>query len=77
MVGRPRKNDEDKAKPTDILICQICGSKYQRSCKSKHNKNRVHQAYIDFNNRMNRVIHDKVSSPDFIREMALEMKNKI
>jgi len=73
MAGRPRKNDEDKAKPTDILTCKTCGGTYQRSCKSKHNKTRVHMAYADINDRMKHIISDKLKQPEFIRQMATEM----
>lgn len=43
-VGRPKVSDKDRKKPTDIIKCDICEGKFQRSCKSRHNKTKIHLA---------------------------------
>jgi len=56
QIGRPRKKEEDKAKPNDRLICDICGGKFIRSHRSRHNQNKVHQAYANIHNKLYKVI---------------------
>ena len=41
--------------PTDKLICQICGGKYTRSCKSKHDNSNRHATGV-------REIHESIRS---------------
>lgn len=55
-IGRPRKEDEDKAKPNDILICNICGRTFIRSARSRHRKTKIHQAYEGINTKLAKVI---------------------
>lgn len=58
-TGRPRKNEEDKAKPTDRLICEVCGGEFTRYNRSAHNKTRVHQAYASMNKKLREFLIDK------------------
>lgn len=51
-LGRPRKREEDKAKPGDIIICDVCGNKFIRSHRSSHKKTKVHQAYENMNRKL-------------------------
>jgi hypothetical protein len=57
-IGRPRKNSEEKAKPNDRIICDICGGKFYRRHKSSHNKTKVHQAYESMNRKLSKVLLD-------------------
>lgn len=56
QVGRPRKNEDEKAKYNDRIICDICGEKFTRSHRSRHNQNKVHQAYANIHNKLYKVI---------------------
>jgi len=56
--GRPKKKEEDKAKPGDRIICDICGEKFIRSHRSRHNQNKVHQVYAKIHNKLYKVIVD-------------------
>jgi hypothetical protein len=47
--GRPKKLEEDKAKPNDKVKCDICGKVFSRSIRSVHNKSQVHQAHLKAN----------------------------
>ena len=41
-MGRPRKDENDKADPNQRLVCEICSLEYTRSNKSKHLKSKYH-----------------------------------
>jgi hypothetical protein len=43
--GRPSKSDEEKAKPTDKVVCKICGKTFVRSNRSRHNDTNHHKIY--------------------------------
>lgn len=55
-VGRPRKKEKDKAKPSDRLICDICNEKFTRSHRWSHNQTKVHQAYMKMNDKMKKIL---------------------
>lgn len=58
QIGRPRKKEEEKAKPNDRLICDVCGEKFIRSHRTRHNQNKVHQAYAKMNKKISKVLLD-------------------
>ena len=51
-VGRPKKNDDEKLKPTDKVICDICGGQFIRSNRTNHKKTKVCQAYFGMNEKL-------------------------
>jgi len=57
-LGRPRKEEHDKAKPNDRLICNVCGMKFIRSARSGHKKTKVHQIYENMSRKLNRTFLD-------------------
>lgn len=57
-IGRPKMKEEDKAKPGDRLVCDVCGEKFIRSHRTRHNQNKVHQAYANIHNKLYKVIVD-------------------
>lgn len=71
-VGRPRVAEEDKCKPNDRLVCPICNEVYIRACKSRHNKTKVHQAYLKMHDRANQVIRDELQ-PAIMKRVAAKM----
>ncbi|AEY99244.1 zinc finger C2H2-type domain-containing protein [Megavirus courdo7] len=58
-IGRPRKKPEDKAKPNDKLICNICGGGYTRANISKHKKTQKHQIFEQMNDKVRKSIIGK------------------
>lgn len=57
-IGRPRKREEDKARPHDRLICNVCGGKFTRCHRTAHNKTKVHQAYEKMNDKLRKALID-------------------
>lgn len=57
-VGRPRKLQNEKAKPNDKITCDICGSVFSRSARSRHNKTRIHQASLKAINHIKKNLLD-------------------
>jgi hypothetical protein len=55
-VGRPRKDDKDKAKPGDKIECKICGLYYTRANVSKHNKIKIHKFALKMDNNMRKLL---------------------
>lgn len=53
-VGRPKK--DEKAKPSDRVVCDICGGKFVRSHRWDHNKTKVHQAYSKMNDQIRKLL---------------------
>lgn len=58
-TGRPRKDPQEKALPTDRLICPICGGEFTRYNRSSHNKTKVHMAYANMNDNMRKLLIEK------------------
>jgi len=56
--GRPRKNEEDKGKPTDKIKCSLCGNSFTRSNRSHHNKTQRHLLYDKVNKKMAKLVID-------------------
>lgn len=55
--GRPKKKEDEKAKPSDKVKCDICGETFIRSNRYNHNKkNKVHQAYAKMNSKMKNIL---------------------
>lgn len=59
FVGRPRKNDADKAKPTDRIKCEICSKEFYRSGRANHKKTAYHRAHEQMNSRLRKVLMDE------------------
>nr|AVL93337.1 C2H2 zinc finger protein [Moumouvirus australiensis transpoviron] len=54
--GRPKKNINEKAKPNDKIICNICGGSYTRSNITKHKNTQKHQIFETMNDKIRRVM---------------------
>ena len=57
--GRPRKNDSEKAKPNDRIICEICGKEYFRSGSANHKATKYHQIHKDLNSKLVKLLLKK------------------
>nr|AEY99263.1 zinc finger C2H2-type domain-containing protein [Moumouvirus Monve] len=66
--GRPRKNINEKAKPKDKLICDICGGSYTRSNVSKHKNTQKHQIFESMNDKIRMIM---------LKNMPVEKNKKI
>jgi hypothetical protein len=60
-VGRPKKEECDKAKPTDRIQCNICGGSFFRNNRSRHNNTKVHQFALKMNNDIKKLV---LNDPD-------------
>lgn len=58
-VGRPRKPDDEKARPGDRVVCEICGGNFKRSHRSSHNKTKIHMVYENMNKKLMNLLVDK------------------
>lgn len=54
--GRPKKDDNIKAKPNDRVRCKICGNFYTRSGKYNHEITKVCQVYARLDKNMKKII---------------------
>jgi hypothetical protein len=52
ILGRPKINEEDKAKPTDRIECKVCGKTFIRSGRTNHNKSEIHKAYLRMDEKL-------------------------
>jgi|SRR5271154_1709771 len=57
-LGRPRKDESEKAKPTDRIQCEICGNIFSRCHRSAHRKTKIHQAYENMNQKLIKLLLD-------------------
>lgn len=57
-VGRPRMDDDKKCKPSDRIICEICGKKFVRSNRTGHNKTEYHNAFKNMNDKLRIILLD-------------------
>lgn len=57
-VGRPRKDDNEKAKATDRIKCNICGKMIIRSGRTKHNQSKYHQTYVSIEKKLRKALID-------------------
>ena len=48
--GRPKKSDNEKAKPTDKIVCDICEKIITRSGRTRHTRTAYHQACVKCDN---------------------------
>lgn len=55
-IGRPKKEEKEKAKPNDIIDCKICGKKYIRASKISHEKTKYHSRYAKYHERVQRLV---------------------
>jgi hypothetical protein len=58
-IGRPRKSEDEKAKPDDRIICDICQGVFTRAHRSAHKKTKVHQAYEKMNGKIQKLLLDE------------------
>lgn len=58
-IGRPRKKEEEKCKPNDRIVCDICNGEFIRSHRWDHNKTKIHQAYLKMNNKIKKLLLDE------------------
>lgn len=56
--GRPRKNENNKCKPTDKVKCKICGKIYIRCGSSRHKKTQYHQLHEKVNIKLRKILMD-------------------
>jgi hypothetical protein len=56
--GRPPKDPSEKAKPTDRVICDICGGQFTRWNRSKHNVTKVHKLHVTMNQKLKKILID-------------------
>jgi|ERR1700759_5798595 len=54
--GRPRKNENEKCKPSDRIICEICNKEYTRSASFKHKSTQYHQLHERMNKKLRKVL---------------------
>lgn len=57
--GRPKKDDNDRAKPTDRLKCEVCGKEFFRSGRTKHNQTKHHLLHEKMNKKLMKMLVDK------------------
>lgn len=55
-IGRPKKREEDKAKPTDRIKCEICSKEFYRSGRANHKKTAYHKAHERMNSTLRKVL---------------------
>jgi hypothetical protein len=56
--GRPPMPEEEKAKPSDRIICELCHKEFIRSNRSSHNKSERHKLYAKVNQKLMKVMLD-------------------
>lgn len=56
--GRPPMAEEDKAKPSDRVKCDLCGHYFIRSNRSSHKKTEKHRLYLRVNKKMAKLVLD-------------------
>lgn len=56
LYTKEKEKSTDKKHWTDRLVCDICGEKYVRSARSRHNKTKVHQKLLLMNEKMRKVL---------------------
>ena len=56
--GRPKLPENEKAKPTDRIKCEVCGKEYFRSGKTAHIRGKIHQEYLKIHNSVQKVIKE-------------------
>lgn len=56
--GRPRKPENEKAKPTDRIECSDCGGIYTRNNRTAHNQTKIHKLSIKNNNKYNDLVNN-------------------
>jgi hypothetical protein len=56
--GKPKMAEEDKAKPTDRLVCELCGKEFVRWNRAHHKKSQRHQLYESVNKKLAKLVLD-------------------
>ena len=57
--GRPKKNESEKAKPTDKLTCEICGKEFFRSGRTQHKNTQYHILHQNLNKKLMKMLINK------------------
>lgn len=76
--GRPRKSEEEKAKPLDKLICEYCGKTFTRAHRTSHlqTKNcRTHQKFNKFL-KLKILENDKFEFKDHVTKEYIDKNGK-
>ena len=77
-VGRPRKKDEDKAKPSDYIECNICGHTFRRNNRSRHNNTKIHKAIAELNDDIRILARTKkVNIPENNKYNGIQLRKKL
>lgn len=74
--GRPRKNEKDKAKPTDRLKCKICGGTFTRNNRSQHNSTRLHKYALGIQNMNKPKMEQSEQKMMTLKEVANHIQKK-
>lgn len=59
MAGRPRKEEEDKAKPEDRVRCKLCDKYYRRSNTWRHKNTELHKKLATISRDVESIILNK------------------
>lgn len=79
-VGRPKKNEEEKAKKNERIICDICNKSYIRYNSYNHKKTKYHQNFNKIINTVKHLIHNYENAKsinDIIKEQYTDNKGNI
>lgn len=55
-MGRPKKAENEKAKPNDLVRCDICHGFFTRGNRGHHEKTKIHQVYEKMNDNVRRLM---------------------
>lgn len=77
--GRPRKNDDEKVDPSEKITCLICGYKYQRRNKTRHQRTKICMMHCKLNNRIKKYIlpDDEPNSISIAEFRSMKILNKL
>jgi len=68
LRGRPRKLEQDKAKPRDRIICDICGGSFTRTNRTRHNNTKLHKAYEKMNKTVRKILLNEEDEKDINKQ---------
>lgn len=57
--GRPRKCEDEKARPNDRIKCDICSKYFTRSGRSGHNRTQYHMIHSKINKKLRNLLINK------------------
>lgn len=65
-IGRPRKSEEEKTKPTDLVKCPVCPKSFYRNNRTYHNRSKTHQIYATMDENLRRIMLSTTTPPKSI-----------